>query len=186
MAKKIVSKRRKIFKIFGLAVAILILLFVGLVIWINVKYPPPSNNVPTPKDARLADPNLLYASFFSSGLCSNGKGEEGGCYTHIFLYRSGKYIDESGWEGLNNKKETSPAVEKQFTPNMVDKIIKQIKDSGIMDKSCPPVQNFDAWWNYQINLDGVKKVFADSPPYECQKTFWEIDALINSSVKSVK
>lgn len=138
-----------------------------------------------PKDSRLDDPNLLYASFSSSGLCSNSKGEEGGCYTHIFLYQSGKYLEESGWQGLNNKEEISPLVEKQFDPSTMAKIIKQIKDSEIMTKDCPSAQTQDAWFSYQLNLDGVKKSFEASPILDCQKIFWEIDALISSIVKSL-
>lgn len=184
--KKLVTKKRKIIRNIGLVTAILILVFVGLVVWINIKYPPSSNNVPVPKDPRLADTNLLYYSSSSSGMCSNEKGEEGGCYTHIFLYRSGKYLDESGWERRGGEKKILPVVEKQFSQSMMGKIIGQIKDSGIMDKSCSPVQNTDTWFSYQINMDGVKNFFEDSPPYECQTVFGEIDALINSTAKSVR
>ncbi|MDP2873927.1 MAG: hypothetical protein Q8N84_01355 [bacterium] len=168
---------------------LMVLVLAALVLLIVVVANLPQNKTTTtdnsPKDSRLDDPNLLYASFSSSGLCSNGKGEEGGCYTHIFLYRSGKYVDESGWQGRNNKNETMPTVEKQFDQSTMVKIIKHIKDSGIMTKNCPSVQNQDAWFSYQINLDGVKKSFEASPILECQKIFWEIDSLVSSAAKSL-
>lgn len=174
--------KRKIWKVIALILSIFVLLIIVLANIPVTKNKTTTNN--PPKDIRLEDSNLLYASLNSSGMCSNSKGEEGGCYSRYFLYYSGKYLVESGWAGLNNKKETSPTVEKQFTQNMMDKIIEKIKNSDIMNKDCPSVQNMDAWFSYQLNLDGVKKFFATSPTYECQKIFWEIDTLINSTAKN--
>jgi len=172
--------KRKIWK-----VIVLILLIFVLLIIVLANIPVTKDKITTdnpPEDPRLEDPDLLYASLNSSGMCSNSKGEEGGCYSRNFLFHSGKYLVESGWEGLNNIKETSPAVEKQFTPNMMAKIVKKIKDSNIMSMECPSVQNTDTWFSYQLNLDGVKKFFAASPTFECQKIFWEIDVLIDSAI----
>lgn len=182
--KKIATKQKKIFLYLGLAIAILFLLPLSLVVWSESRRPPLSSNVPNSKDARLADPNLLYASFSDSGLCSNDKGEEGGCYSRSFLYNSGEYVSESSWSGIDNKRKIYPTTEKKFSKKSMDKIIKQIKDLDIMNKDCPSVQNTDAWFSYQLNLDGVKKFFKSSPTYECQKIFWEIDKLINSIAKS--
>ena len=174
--------KRKIWKVIVLILLIFVLLIIVLT---NIPVTKDKTAIDKPpEDIRLEDPNLLYASLNSSGMCSNSKGEEGGCYSRNFLYHSGKYLVESGWEGLNNKKETSSAVEKQFTSIMMDKIIKKIKDSNIMSMECPSVQNTDAWFSYQLNLDGVKKFFATSPTFECQKIFWQIDILIDSTDKN--
>jgi len=181
MAKK--TRKRKILKLIVLILTAFVLLIVVLANLPISKNKTTTDN--TPKDPRLADPDLLYASLSSSGMCRNSNGDEGGCHTYIFLYNSGKYIDESGWEGINSKKVIFPTVEKKFDKSMMDKIIKQIKDLDIMNKDCPSVQNQDAWFSYQLNLDGVKKFFEDSPTYECQKIFWGIDVLINSIAKSV-
>ena len=174
--------KRKILKLIILILAAFVLLIIVLANLPGERNKTTTDN--TPKDSRLADPDLLYASFSDSGLCSNDKGEEGGCYTYIFLYQSGKYIYESGWQGRNDKKEISPTIEKQLDQDMIDKIIKQIKDTDIMNKNCPSILNQDAWFTYQLNLDGVKKFFKASPIYECQKKFWEIDILINSMAES--
>lgn len=173
---------KKIWPLLVLALTAFVLL---IIVVANLPQGKTTTTEKPPNDPRLADPDLLYASLSSSGLCSNGKGEEGGCYTHIFLYRSGKYVDESGWQGRNNKNETMPTVEKQFDQSIVDKIIKHIKDSGIMTKNCPSAQTMDAWFSYQVNLDGVKKFFEASPILECQKIFWEIDSLISSAAKNL-
>lgn len=172
-------------KILTLMVLVLAACVLLIVVVANLPQSKTATTTNPPKDPRLADPDLLYASLSSSGLCSNGKGEEGGCYTHIFLYRDGKYIDESGWEGLNNKKEIMPTVEKQFDQSTLAKIIEQIRESGILKKGCPAQQNMDAWFYYQINLDGTKKVFDFSPPGDCQKILNEINIVINSAAKSL-
>lgn len=181
MTKK--TRKRKIWKVIVLILSIFVLLIIVLA---NIPLTKDKTTTidNTPKDPRLADQNLLYASLNSSGMCSNSKGEEGGCYFRTFLYYSGKYIDESGWEGVNNKKETFPPVEKKLDQESMDKIIKQIKNSNIMKKDCPSVQNEDAWFSYQLNLDGAKKFFPTSPISKCQKIFSEIDTLINSTAKN--
>ena len=135
------------------------------------------------KETRLEDPELLYASFFSSGLCQNDKGEDGGCYSNDYLYRSGKFIGESGWQGIA-KVDVRPTVEKQFSQEVMDRIIKQIRDSGIMAMSCPSQLIMDAWWTYQINIDGAKKTFETSPPENCQAELNKIDELISNAVNA--
>jgi hypothetical protein len=136
------------------------------------------------EDERLKDPDLLYASFSSYGLCRNDKGEEGGCSTKKYLYLSGKFITVSGWTGIKDKTETSTN-EKQLGKDLIGKVSKQIKDSGLMAKTCDGTQAIDASWRYQISLDGVKKEFRN-PPDSCKNTFDAIDGLINSAVESNK
>lgn len=182
MAKK--TGKRKLLKL----VLLILAAFVLFAIIVDKLYAGKNKTATTdntPKDSRLADPDLLFASLSSSGLCSNSKGEEGGCHTYIFLYNSGKYIDESGWEGLNNKKMVFPTVEKKFDQNSMNIIIKQIRESDIMKKDCPAQQNMDAWFYYKINLDGTKKVFDFSPPTDCHDILNKIEVLINSTAKSV-
>lgn len=135
----------------------------------------------TSKDSRLADPSLLFASLSGSGMCRNKEGEVGGCHTYTFLYHSGKFISESAWQGLNNKSEVFPTIKKRLSQGEMDKIIQKIRESGVMEKNCPAQLIMDASFFYQINLDGTKKVFAESPPEDCRKILSGIDTSIDSA-----
>jgi len=128
------------------------------------------------KDQRLADPNLLYFSSWWAGLCANENHEQGGCYKELYLYSDGKFIKMSGFVKYNegSGKEEDPSAQEQLSPAAVEKIKKMIRDSGVMVGDCPAGQIMDAGWNYQINLDGVKKSFRN-PSENCQDTFSVID-----------
>lgn len=138
-----------------------------------------NNNAPT--DSRLEDPNLLYASFWWAGLCSNEKHESGGCYAQAYLYSDGKFIKISGFVKYNENdlKIEPPPIETKLEADIIIQITKIIKDSGIMTNNCFPQTIMDVGWDYQINLDGVKKSF-HNPPEECKNIFDEIDNIINS------
>ena len=84
--------------------------------------------------------------------------------------------------GYEEKTITYPTVKKQLSKVVVDQVINQINTSGIMTKICMPMMIQDAWWNYQINLDG-KKVKFRNPPDACMDDFNKIDKLIDSAVK---
>lgn len=142
--------------------------------------PQPNGNELT-KTQRLADPNLLYFSSWWSGLCRNSHGEEGGCYGEMYFYSTGKFVKKSGWVGLNDRKEINPTVENQFSTATVSDIIQKIRTSGLIIKNCYPQEIMDAGWDYQINLDGVKKSF-HNPPEDCESTFNYIDDIIDPNV----
>lgn len=140
--------------------------------------PTPINNTPT-RDQRLADPNLIYASSWWSGLCGNEKGDTGGCYSDMYLYSTGKFIKDAGFVNYDSKKEANPTIEIDFTATIVEQIINKIRDSGIMEKNCPSSNIMDAGWDYQVNIDGVKKSFSN-PPSDCRDAFDKVDDLISS------
>lgn len=167
------------------ALALIILIVAVVLAKLPKKEEKQGSVVTTTKDQRLADPNLLFSYISGSGLCRNSKGEQGGCYSYTFLYKSGKYISESGWIGLENERETQPAVKKKLDQSSMDKIIREIRDTGIMEKSCPAKLIMDASFYYQINLDGTKRVFEASPPADCRDVLSKIDTLINSTAKSI-
>ena len=60
----------------------------------------------------------------------------------------------------------------------MDRIIKQIRDSGVMKKSCKAEMITDYFVDYFINLDGVKKE-AKFPG--CEAEFNAIDELIDTT-----
>lgn len=135
------------------------------------------------KTERLKDPNLLYTSTYWAGLCRNSKGERGGCYTERYLYSNGEYVEENGWIGLNNKTKIQP-VDKWLEGTTVREVRKQIEESGLMAKDCLSQEIMDAGWDYQINLDGVKKSF-HNPPEECKNIFDNIDQIIDSAKQNI-
>jgi len=157
-----------------------VLILVGAVLWYTMARPfdPKEKAEPVPVgwDVRLADPDLLYASMSSFGLCANEKGEDGGCYTEYYLYKTGKFNQEIGWTGYDGRKTNSP-YEKQLDVAVVAQIIKKIQDSGVMSADCPMQNIMDASWNYQINLDGVKKAWRN-PPTICQNVFYAINDIL--------
>jgi hypothetical protein len=135
----------------------------------------------SPKELRLADPDLLYFSSWWSGMCRNSAGEEGGCYGEMYFYNTGKFIKESGWTGYDGKKQVNPGVEKQLDLKMVENIKDTIRTSGIMAKNCSTQEIMDAGWNYEINLDGAKKSFRN-PPEDCKATFEFIDGVVSGDL----
>lgn len=136
------------------------------------------------KEQRLADPNLLYFSSWWAGLCGNEKNEQGGCYSELYLYSDGKLIKMSGFIKYNeeNGREPDPDIQKQLSSSTMERIEKTIRDSGVMEKDCPPQTIMDAGWDYQINLDGVKKSF-HNPPRDCRDIFDAVDNIINPSTE---
>lgn len=132
------------------------------------------------KDVRLEDPTLIYGSFSSSGMCSNERGESGGCSTNIYLYSSGELLKELYWYG-GNKQNISTSIKKQIDEVTINSFISKIKESGIMTKNCPPELIIDASWSYQIRLNGIIKIFKSSPPIECRTLLNEIEGFINSA-----
>ena len=133
---------------------------------------------PNSRAMRLADPELLYASSIWSGLCSNEEGEVGGCTSEMYLYKSGRLMEETGWEGLEGEKETNRLPARLLDQAIVDQVIEKISGFGIMTMDCPNREIMDAGWSYQLTFDGVTKTF-DNPPEECEEIFDEIDLLID-------
>jgi hypothetical protein len=175
------NKKRKI--ILGI-ILILVIIIMAYVVY-NLIFstccepkPAPINSIST-KDQRLADPGLIYASFWWSGLCGNGKGDTGGCYSDLYLYSTGKFIKDVGFVNYDSEKEVNPAIEMNFTTVIVEQIINKIKDSGVMEKNCPSQQIMDAGWDYQVTINGVKKSFHNTSR-DCQDIFDQVDNLLNS------
>jgi len=111
-------------------------------------------------------------------------GEEGGCYTEYYLYNSGQFVKILGWVGMNEKKSES-ADEKYLNVALVDQVKQQFKDLGIMSQDCPVTIVTDIAWNYQINLEGVKKSWRN-PPGNCKTIFDSIDKILNSAMDNNK
>lgn len=126
--------------------------------------------VKTNAQKMLEDPDLLYASTSWAFNCQNEKGEAEPCSSGNYFYKSGKIIE------IQNSVKTA---EKQANKSLVNKVIKLINDSGIMEKNCPPAQIMDAGWSYYINLEG-KKWSASNTSNDCEDIFDKIDELINS------
>jgi len=171
---------KKSLSVIGIILAVLIVLFIVSVIWSLYRGEdrPALVVAPNTFEIMLADSHLLYASTFSYGMClSEVTNEDGGCHSETYLSDSGKYIATGFWEGLGDKRIEEPRVEKQLSFAVVNKIIKTIRDSGIMNKQCPDGMTVDASWDYQLQLDGQKKRFINRP-VECQPTLEEIDKII--------
>lgn len=136
---------------------------------------------PTERDQRLKDPNLLYASSWWAGLCSNDKNENGGCYGDSYLYKNGQFIKKSGFQKYDGPREDNQPIEKQLSAVELEQFIRQIKDSGIMTKDCPTALIDDAGWDFQIEIDGVKKSFHNSVN-ECRDILESIDATLKQKI----
>lgn len=171
------------------AVAVILLLLVGYLLYSYFFYtccalPPkfaPTSSSESSDNPILDDPDLLYAKRALIGLCRTRSGYGGSCHFNTYLYSSGKLIEESGELAMapdGEKATTYPTVQKELDKNTVDRIIKQIRDSGIMQKSCEAEMIMDYYVNYFINLDGVKKE-AQFPG--CKSEFDEIDKLIDAA-----
>ena len=180
------TKRRKI--IFLVILAIFIALLAWLVFYELFKTcgdcgKPPINKTPTAKQARLEDPNLLYASLTSFDLCGNSQGQQGGCYTELYLYKDGKFEKLSGFITSDNprQRDEKPAVEKQLGQNFANIVALEIKNSGLITKDCPPQMIMDAGWDYKINLAGETTDY-HNPPKICKDKFDKIDKLIKTKV----
>ncbi len=131
-------------------------------------------------DSILDDPDLLYAERSFIGLCRTKSGDGGSCHFNMYLYSSGKLIIESGELAMmpDGEKATAyPTVQKELDKNTMDGIIKQIRDSGIMEKECEAEMITDYFVNYFINLDGIKKE-ARFPG--CKAEFNAINKLIDT------
>ena len=158
--------------------------------WSNPEKNPGCAKVPTTlqtgqsKEQRLADPNLLYASMDWAGMCTNDKHEAGGCYDGIYLYLDGRVVKLSGFIKFNegSQRDNIPSDQKQLTSAAIEQIKKIIRGSNILTKDCKPETIMDAGWDYQVNLDGVKKPF-QNPPQECRDVFDKIDNIINPTEK---
>lgn len=132
-------------------------------------------------DAVSVDPDLLYSTRTTIGLCRTKSGDGGTCYAKTSLYFSGKLITERSEVVLSpdgEKRVAYPAVEKTLNKNTMDRIIKQIRDSGIMNKSCEAEMIMDYYVSYFISLDGTIKE-ARFPG--CKSEFNEIDELIDEA-----
>lgn len=112
-------------------------------------------------DTVPGDRDLLYSARTTIGLCRTKSGDGGGtCYSKTSLYFSGKLVTEGsevviGEDG--EKRVTYPTTEKMLDKTSMDKIIKQIRDSGVLTKPCKAELVMDLYVNYFINLDGIKK-----------------------------
>ncbi len=131
-------------------------------------------------DSILNDPNLLYAKRAFIGLCSTKSGSGGSCHFNTYLYSSGTLVTESGevaMEPYGEKRTVFPTVRTELDKNLMDRIVKQIRDSGVMAKPCIEEMVTDYYVSYFVNLDGVKKR-VQFPG--CESEFKEIDKLIES------
>jgi len=173
------SKKRKTILLF----VVILVLVMGAIIYSSNK----STTVPGVKTtiSRLDDPALVYASRYWAGLCGNGKGEMGGCYNELYLYNTGKFVSASGFISEKTGKKNDSTAEKDFSVAAVDRIVKKIKDSGIMKKDCPDQEIMDAGWDYQITISGVKKSF-HNPPSDCRDIFNQIDSFISNVVNPIE
>jgi len=174
------SKKTKII----LSFIVVLVLLIGAIIYANKSY---DNKNATPEVktiSKLDDPALVYASQYWAGLCGNGKGESGGCYDEIYLYKTGRLAIYSGFVKFGDIRKIDPTVEKNLGVAMVDQVIKKIKDSGVMAKDCPPQQIMDVGWDHQVTINGVKKSFHDVSS-DCRDTFDEVDNFLNNAVETV-
>ncbi len=104
---------------------------------------------------------VFYKKESSWGPCPN---PEGGCFLNTYVYASGKVVLES-----------KTTEEKQLSKDVVNNIIKEIRDSGIMDKDCDAPLVLDLWITYTIDLDDrVKKIRFPG----CEDEMGKIDQLI--------
>lgn len=69
------------------------------------------------------------------------------CSQSTKLYNSGRLVIQ-----------TNKNVEKYLNKNLVDQVIIEIRQSGIMDKSCEHSEVVDYSATYKINLDGREKI----------------------------
>ena len=132
-------------------------------------------------DSVFDDPNLLYAKRVIIGLCRTKSGDGGTCYSKTSLYFSGKLVTEGsevvmGEDG--EKRVAYPAIEKVLNKNSMDKIIKQIRDSGLLTKPCEARLIMDYYVNYFINLDGAQREIKFPG---CETELNKIDKLIGAA-----
>lgn len=73
---------------------------------------------------------------------------------------------------------TYPTIEKTLNKDSMNRIIKQIRDSGVMTKSCEAEPVMDLYVSYFINLDGVRREIRFPG---CEVELSEIDKLINAA-----
>ena len=132
---------------------------------------------PKVEDSKLNDPNLLLARRTWAGLCTNNEGEGGSCYNHTYLYSLGELVTESGWSN-GEKSITYPTVQGKLDKNLMGQVLKQIRDSGILNKECPAELVTDYNTTYFINLDNIKKEI-EFPG--CKSELNKIDKLIDTA-----
>jgi hypothetical protein len=161
-------------KIIFLAV---ILALIALVCIIERDDSPMEKSLESERAQKLADPELLYFSSNWSGLCSNGQGDQGGCYEENYLYSSGLFIKKTGF--VLGAETESTSTEKKISDSEVAAIVKKIKNSSLSNSDCPDTTILDAGWDYQINIDGTKTSF-HNPSEECKNLFDGIDELVDS------
>lgn len=168
------------------------ILFLGAVLLLYVYIfwtccaPPPKSPPAAPNgssnDSVLNDPDLLYAKRALIGLCRTKSGSGGSCHFNTYLYSSGKLVIESGelavMESGGEKATAYPTIQKELDKKLMDRIIKQIRDSGVMTKPCIEEMVTDYFVDYFINLDGVKKQ-VQFPG--CESEFKAIDELIDTA-----
>ncbi len=164
-------------------------LLLGTVVFIYVIYvsifwtccsPPPKPTTIITDDI-LNDPDLLYGNRTFIGFCRTKSGSGGSCRFNTYLYSSGKLIMESSELMMTPDGEKTiayPTVQKELSKGLMDGIINQIRDSGIMDKPCEAEMIFDLYIDYVINLDGAKKEIKFPG---CESELKEIDRLIDST-----
>ena len=118
----------------------IVLLFVGYLVYSYVFYtccaPKPKEKISSSaraEDAKLSDPDLLFARRSWAGLCTNKAGEGGSCYNFTYLYSLGELVTESGWSD-GEKNITYPTVQRKLDKNLMDQILTQIRNSGILNK----------------------------------------------------
>jgi len=166
------QKTNKVFKILFWAVLTGILVLA----WYSGK----NTDQPTafaPQNVRLSDPNLLYASLTSSGLCGNEKGERGGCSSGLYVYANGKSVKETGFTNEKTMKKSTSSTEKQLDTSMISQVKKLLDDPLLSVENCPMREIMDAGWDYYFMMND-KQIWLRNPPEKCEAIFTKIDALI--------
>ena len=75
-----------------------------------------------------------------------------------------------------------PTIQKELGNDAMDSIMKQIRDSGIMDKPCQAEMVTDYYVNYLIRLDGAKKEIKFPG---CEPELNAIDAVIGAAAETL-
>lgn len=133
------------------------------------------------EDSVSSNPDLLYSRRATIGLCRTRSGDSGTCYSKTSLYFSGKLVVEGSEVamGENGEERTAyPTTEKMLDKKTMDRIIKQIRDSGVLIKHCEAELIMDLYVSYFINLDGVEREIKFPG---CESELNEVNKLIESS-----
>jgi hypothetical protein len=154
-AKKVVKKKTKMMIVLALVV-------LCTLIYLLVQSGNPNSNNPN-ENLNYDNPNLMYLFSSWAGFCPR----EDLCPAQkwVYVFNNGKaFIVEE--KGKNSNRHTT---KNYLSGKMMDEIRREIRDSGIMNKSCNGSKWMDASVSYYINLDGEKRKYSNPYEYECNK-----------------